>query len=206
VLLGFVSAGACARTEDIHETLEAREQSCVTCHGSAFAYAANPPHRGQMPETCETCHATSRWKPAALPEHPWFALDGSHARATCGGCHTGAPPRYAGTPSDCASCHLPQYEGATHPVHVNVLPQTCGACHDPAAWAPATVTEHPWFTLDGRHLTAPCTGCHTGTPKRFDGTPSACVGCHLGDFQRSTVPGHQSFPQTCHDCHDTGGW
>ena len=198
--------GACAKTEDIHETPEARNQPCVTCHETAFATVESPLHVGKFPETCDSCHTTSSWSPAALPDHHWFLLDGRHASTPCEKCHTGDPPRYAGTPTDCAGCHLPAYTAATNPVHVGVLPQTCGGCHSKSSWIPATVTEHPWFQLDGKHLTTPCVGCHTGNPKRFTGTPTECVGCHLADYQRSTFPGHSQFPTTCHDCHNTGGW
>ena len=197
---------ACAKTDDIHETREARDKRCVDCHATAFAAASSPLHAGTFPKTCATCHTTESWSPAALPDHHWFVLDGQHASTPCRDCHTGDPPRFAGTPSDCASCHLSSYTAAMHPVHVDVLPQTCGDCHSKDAWVPATVTEHPWFTLDGKHLTTPCVSCHTGDPKRFAGTPNACVGCHLADFQRSTVPGHSQFPQTCQTCHNTKAW
>jgi hypothetical protein len=198
--------GACAKTDDIHATEEARNQPCFSCHASAFASAASPLHAGKFATTCGSCHGTAGWRPAALPDHHWFVLDGQHASAECAGCHTGDPARYAGTPTECAGCHQSSYDSAQHPVHANVLPNTCGDCHSKDAWSPATVTVHPWFTLDGQHLTTPCVSCHTGNPKRFAGTPSACVGCHLADYQASTFPGHAMFPQTCKDCHNTKAW
>lgn len=197
---------ACAKTEDIHATAEARDEPCVTCHASAYSLATSPKHAGAFPKTCNSCHTTSSWSPAALPDHHWFALDGRHASTACGGCHTGDPPRYAGTPTECSGCHLSSYQSAMNPVHVGVLPDTCGDCHGKSAWTPATVKEHPWFMLDGKHLTTPCVNCHTGNPKRFAGTPMDCVGCHLDDYNRSTFPGHAMFPKTCKDCHNTGGW
>lgn len=197
---------ACARTEDIHDTEEARAEPCADCHRAAFLAAVNPQHLGQFQPTCESCHNTSGWTPAALPDHHWFTLDGAHASTPCASCHGGEPSRYAGTPTDCAGCHQSSYDAAKNPVHVGVLPETCGGCHTKDAWIPATVIEHPWFQLDGKHLTTPCASCHTGNPKRFAGTPTDCVGCHLGDYQRSTFPGHDKFPTTCHDCHNTGGW
>lgn len=197
---------ACEKTSDIHDTEEARSRPCIACHASAFAAVSSPLHAGKFPETCGSCHTTLAWSPAALPDHHWFVLDGEHASTPCAGCHTGDPPRYAETPTDCAGCHSASYESATNPVHVGVLPQTCGDCHSREAWTPATVTQHPWFGLDGKHLTTPCVSCHTGNPKRFAGTPTDCVGCHLADYQRSTFPGHGQFPKTCHDCHTTAGW
>jgi len=199
--------GACGtKTQDIHETREAKAQTCVSCHRAAYNAATSPQHAGQFAETCESCHSTNVWRPAALPDHHWYPLEGQHAFAPCGGCHTGEPARYAGTPKECASCHLPSYTAAKNPVHVMVVPQTCGGCHSKNAWIPATVTEHPWFALDGKHLTTPCVQCHTGNPKRFAGTAKECVGCHLVDYQQSKFPGHSAFPQTCRDCHNTGAW
>jgi hypothetical protein len=271
--------GGCARSEDIHATVEAKSQACVSCHRAALAEAKSPTHMGVFPDSCQSCHTTDRWRPAALPDHhwyalndkhattpcagchtgqparyagtptecvgchlssfqnaehpvhvgvlaetcggchstkgwtpatltdhPWFPLKDRHAATPCAGCHTGQPARYAGTPTECAGCHLSSFQSAQHPVHVGVLAQTCGGCHSSKAWTPATVTEHPWFPLDGKHLSTPCISCHTGTPRQFAGTSNQCVGCHLADYQRSTFPGHNAFPQTCRDCHNTGAW
>jgi hypothetical protein len=89
---------------------------------------------------------------------------------------------------------------------MGVLPETCGSCHFKDAWLPATVTQHPWFLLDGKHVTTPCVSCHTGNPKRYVGTPQECVACHLSDYQNSKFPGHNAFPQTCKVCHTTVAW
>jgi hypothetical protein len=87
-----------------------------------------------------------------------------------------------------------------------VLPETCGSCHNTRQWTPATVTDHPWYPLDGRHATTSCAGCHTGSPSRYRGTPTECVDCHLADYKKSTYPVHDTLPQTCPDCHNTAGW
>jgi hypothetical protein len=206
LFVAFAGIAACAKTDDIHATEEARAEPCVGCHASAYAAVTSPLHAGTFPKTCGSCHTTRAWRPAALPDHHWFVLDGRHRATPCAGCHTGDPPRYAGTPTDCAGCHMADYTGAKNPDHVDLLPTTCGGCHSNSGWVPATVTEHPWFMLDGAHLATPCASCHTGTPKRFAGTPNVCVGCHLADYQGSTFPGHSQFPETCHDCHGTGAW
>ena len=106
----------------------------------------------------------------------------------------------------CTDCHATAYNAATNPPHVNVLAQTCGDCHSTTAWIPATVSTHPWFTLDGAHLATACTHCHAGTPSTFVGVPTVCSGCHLGDYEASTYPGHSTFPKTCADCHTTTSW
>jgi hypothetical protein len=121
-------------------------------------------------------------------------------------CHIGNPRRFAGTPKYCVSCHRQEYTTTKNPPHVGVLPETCEGCHSKNAWLPATVTQHPWFQLDGKHVSTPCVSCHSGNPKRYVGTPQECVGCHLSDYQRATFPGHNNFPQTCKTCHNTMVW
>jgi hypothetical protein len=197
---------ACSKADDPHETAEARGQPCINCHRSAFAAAANPVHAGALPETCGSCHNTNAWSPATVTDHPWFALRGAHSTAPCAGCHTGNPSRYQGTPTNCVDCHRSAYAGATNPAHVGTFPETCVTCHGTTSWSPATLIEHPWFMLDGKHAITPCASCHTGDPRRFAGTPSDCAGCHLADYQRSTYPGHDHFPKTCRDCHGTAAW
>ena len=197
---------ACSRAQDPHETTEARGQPCINCHRSAYASALSPTHVGALPETCNTCHNTNAWTPATVTEHPWFELRGQHLMAPCSGCHTGTPARYQGTPTVCVDCHRPAFAAATNPAHVGMFPETFNTCHGTTSWVPGTLTEHPWFLLDGKHALTPCASCHTGNPHRFAGTPSECVGCHLGDYQKSAYPGHDKFPQTCRDCHGTTAW
>ena len=108
-------------------------------------------------------------------------------------------------PSDCASCHMPEYRHADHPVHVNVKPTTCAVCHSQESWHPS-VLHHEWWPLTGAHEKAECKYCHTGTPAVFEGTPKACVGCHRKDYDGSKFPGHSTFPTTCADCHSTVAW
>jgi hypothetical protein len=206
IILSTIVGIGCNAPQDVHRAVETREQACATCHGSAFATAVNPKHVGAFPETCGTCHNTSSWSPAALRDHPWYALDGKHQTAACEGCHTGSPAQYAGTPTTCAGCHRRAFETSTNPPHPGLLPDTCESCHRTSGWSPATVVDHPWFPLDGKHATAACASCHSGNPHKFVGLATTCVGCHLVDFQGAGFPGHGAFPQTCQDCHSPSGW
>jgi hypothetical protein len=181
-------------------------KECVGCHQMNYDTATSPPHRG-FPTTCNTCHNDMGWIPATSPAgnvtaHPWYPLVDKHAAVACASCHTkGYKP--GDTPMDCVGCHRMNYDTAMSPPHAG-LPTTCNDCHNAMGWSPSTFV-HPW-TLDGKHSTTPCVSCHTGTPPRYAGTPTACVGCHLANFQASTFPGHNMFPQTCADCHTTTAW
>ena len=104
----------------------------------------------------------------------------------------------------CASCHMPEYLRARHPVHVDQRPTTCGVCHTETSWRPSVI-NHPW-PLTGAHAHVTCFDCHIGKPPVFEGTSDACVECHRTDFDRSTFPGHSRFPTTCADCHSTNAW
>ena len=46
------------------------------------------------------------------------------------------------------------------------------------------------------------------SPRRFAGTPTACVSCHLTDFNKAANPNHAAagFPQDCTLCHTTTQW
>jgi Cytochrome c7 and related cytochrome c len=180
-------------------------KDCVGCHQGSFDTANNPSHKG-FPTTCNTCHSDMGWVPAVASGnavgHPWFPLANKHANLMCATCHTkGYQP--GNTPTDCVGCHQMNYDTANNPPHVG-LPTTCATCHTDVGWMPSTFA-HPW-PLDGKHTTAPCASCHTGSPPRYAGTPTACVDCHLANFQSSTFPGHNTFPQTCADCHSTTAW
>ena len=105
------------------------------------------------------------------------------------------------TPEPCVSCHLPEYLSVRHPPHANARPTTCAVCHTNDAWSPS-VLRHAW-PLTGAHARTDCFACHRGRPPVFQGTSAACVDCHLADYDRSTFPGHSSFPTRCAGCHAT---
>jgi hypothetical protein len=108
---------------------------------------------------------------------------------------------HAGGQGGCVSCHLPEYQSASH--HVGEKPTTCAVCHGSDAWHP-TGLHHAW-PLVGAHEKAKCFDCHKGSPALFKGTPRACAGCHQADFDKAPDhPGH--FALTCEDCHTTTAW
>jgi hypothetical protein len=101
-------------------------QRCASCHMDEVRAVTKPPHLGTLPTTCGVCHSQDSWKPSVL-DHAW-ALTGAHAQANCFQCHTGANPKFVGTPKLCFGCHKPDYEKA--PGHVaRKFPQKCEKCH-----------------------------------------------------------------------------
>lgn len=170
---------------------------CVECHRGDYERSPFPGHSA-FPTTCADCHTTASWRGPSFT-HPW-SLEGAHGTTPCASCHVGDPPIYAGTPRECSSCHMPDYDRSTFPGH-NVFPTTCADCHGTTTWIPSRFM-HDW-PLTGAHVGTRCTSCHTGTPPRYDGTPTECVDCHRADYDASPLPGHSSFATTCADCHTT---
>ncbi len=177
-------------------------QECVSCHQADYLSSPLPGHE-TFPTTCQDCHSTTAWQPAMLPEHSWPLL-GAHATTECANCHSGNPPVYEGTPQDCVACHQADYESSPLPSH-ETFPTTCQDCHTTTGWKPATLPDHSW-PLVGVHAMTECASCHVGNPPLYEGTPTDCVGCHQADHQSSPLPGHETFPTTCQDCHTTTGW
>jgi hypothetical protein len=185
-----------------HDRIATTSDQCETCHEAQYAAAKNPVHEGALPTTCAVCHTTDVWSPA-LFRHPW-PLQGAHAKAACGACHTGKPPVYKGTGKECVDCHKAQYVTANNPVHADALPTTCATCHATDAWSPS-LFRHAW-PLTGAHVKVACGACHTGKPPVYKGTGQLCVDCHRKDYDGSPYPGHSSFPTSCTDCHSTTAW
>jgi len=182
-------------------------QRCDECHLPAYETSTDPPHAASgFPKNCEACHDAWGWAPATFDHDTTWPLLGKHLATPCESCH--ADGVYADTPRACEGCHLPDYEATTEPNHRALnLPEECAGCHTAAAWRPAGFTAHDQFwPLTGRHATASCESCHTGSI--FAGTAKTCDGCHLPDYQASARPAHVAagYPKTCETCHTTSGW
>jgi hypothetical protein len=182
---------------------------CLSCHAGTYQKTTSPNHMtAGFPTTCEQCHTMNTWLDAKFDHSTTgFPLTGAHAQLLCTSCHIGG--RFQGTPANCVGCHLPDFQRATNPNHVQVgLPQTCQTCHTTTAWTPASFNHNTFtrFPLTGAHVSVPCASCHVNG--RFAGTPTDCASCHLKDYQATTNPNHAAagFPTDCSVCHTTASW
>ncbi len=180
---------------------------CSSCHLPNYNAATNPNHvAAGFSTTCSQCHSTNPdWKPATI-NHSFFPLTLGHSITDCKACHTNG--NYVNTSSECASCHLTNYNQASNPNHVTAqFPQTCNQCHSTTpGWKPASF-DHTQFPLTLGHSGVDCSQCHTNG--NYNNTSSECVSCHLADYNKTTDPNHAAaqYPQTCNQCHSTTpGW
>ena len=195
-----------------HESLEFSRvaSACADCHEN--------PHQGTLGGDCESCHSTAGWTDRGLllgrHDATLFALTGSHTRLDCVECHGGTPPLdFAGTPTDCLSCHLTDYQATTSPNHQRAGFSTqCVDCHGTTAWDEARFGGGPdfehdlFFVLTGAHAAADCGLCHAGG--QFAGTPTDCFSCHRQEYQATREPRHAAagFGTDCESCHATSSW
>ncbi len=204
-LAGGHAGLACARCH-AGGTYAGLSTACVSCHQKDYAAATNPNHAaGGFPTTCESCHTIQAWRPAKFDhDRTGFPLTGAHASVDCARCHVGG--RYAGTPTDCYSCHQADYTRANNPSHQG-FPTQCQNCHNTGAWQPANFDHSKTgFPLTGAHASVDCTRCHVGG--RYAGTPTDCYSCHQADYNGTTNPSHAAagFPTQCQTCHTTSSW
>ncbi len=187
--------------KDLDRTFLGLAADCVACH--------QDPHHGQMVlRGCGNCHGEVAWRPATGFDHgqTGFALDGSHARVDCAGCHTTETGvsgeswvRYRGTATACADCHRDPHRGR--------LGRDCAACHTTAGWRKVDRArfDHDLtrFPLRGRHRPLECAGCHQGGSFRIAGFES-CATCHV-DVHVGQLRDREGGG-ACSECHDTSGF
>jgi hypothetical protein len=183
--------------------------ACFGCHQTDFTQTNNPPHaQAGLPHDCGVCHSTANWLNAKF-DHAAFAgypLTGMHATLTCAQCHSNN--QYVNTPTDCYSCHKPDFVAATSPNHVTTgMPTNCAICHTTTAWSPSSFDHaRTAFPLTGAHMTTACGQCHINN--NYTTLPTDCYGCHKADFTGTNNPAHVAagFPTNCAICHSTTNW
>ena len=181
---------------------------CFSCHESDYQSVTNPNHATAGFSTrCESCHTTSAWTPANFDHNQTaFPLTGTHRVIDCVECHVAGS--YTGTPTDCFSCHQPDYQQTANPNHANAgFPTACETCHSTQGWAPATFDHNQTaFPLVASHRVVDCVECHVGGV--YTGTPIDCYSCHTADYNRTRNPNHASagFPTNCESCHQPTDW
>ena len=98
-IAALTAAFACGREQNIHDTAEAKDTPCFSCHAAGYNAATNPVHVNSLPTTCQDCHTTDAWKPAK-PDHESYE----------------PPPEDAGAPAITPSA-TPTAHPTTAPTH-----------------------------------------------------------------------------------------
>jgi len=183
--------------------------TCTTCHTNP---ETNNDHNGvggyvYQSDACFACHPTGDGDNIFDHNTTAFHLSGAHLGADCLDCHASG---FQNTPTDCAACHITDFNQATNPNHTSLgLTNDCASCHTTApGWSPATFANHnDFYALNGAHATIAndCATCHNGN---YTNTPNTCAGCHTPDFNAATDPNHvaNQFPQDCATCHSESAW
>ena len=199
VLIALWVSGCRTQSADVRHSMTAGE-ACADCHTSAWDGAAFDHASVGLGQTCADCHGETDWTATWAPSHDVFPLENAHANAECAACHS--PGRADPQPTICLGCHAADRDAAT-PDHA-AYPTDCTRCHDTRAWKTSKFARHDaFFPLEGRHVDAPCEGCHGGGV--YAGTPKDCVACHAA-ARDAAVPDHAALPDTCGQCHTAAGW
>jgi hypothetical protein len=210
-----VHCSSCHGTDAAGYAPGATPNQCEGCHMDDYDVAARPPHVGEMPTTCDTCHTDAGWVPSTF-SHGW-PLDGAHTTARCSSCH-GSPPTFAGTPRECNACHADDraVADAMHPEHVGVS-LSCQNCHTTTNWDAAYAHPEAVFPIAGGAHGPPitCADCHDASISPTSNRNNAnCIGCHEhtnAAAQHREVSGYGDPPSGgltannfCLRCHPAG--
>jgi hypothetical protein len=121
---------------------------------------------------------------------------------------------------DCYSCHVPDYNMTSTPVHQTAgYPTTCGDCHRVSGWAPALgFHPEPRFPIAASaHTNIKCLVCHDlDAGPATAGANTNCIQCHPNTtYQRDSHVGalsplggayayQDTVPNFCLSCHPAG--
>ncbi len=169
--------------------------ACEECHQNLDADFTQF-HVAAFGRACLGCHDGIDTYGADFDHNPFFALDGTHASGTCGGCHEGARTiaEFRDAPQDCYACHAEDDE------HNGRFGENCAMCHTAADWEQATF-DHALstFPLIGKHTDVECEACHRNDV--YVGTPQECYACHEEDDEHKG-----EFGTDCAACHTPETW
>ncbi len=187
-----------AAHKDLDRTFLGLDTACTSCHEDS--------HRGQLAETCLSCHGQESWKPAPGFDHDAtsYPLSGRHRQVACESCHPTVDDtaRYRGIEAaSCANCHR-------DPHRQNLGPR-CSDCHTTADWQ-GRIDEARFnhdrtrYPLEGRHREVACATCHSAgltTPiPDFERCTTCHDDIHLGQLARRADGG------LCISCHSVEGF
>jgi hypothetical protein len=204
---GLVGGHSGRECTDCHTpgTFTGLTTECVSCHVNTYNQTTAPNHAVSGFSTeCQQCHSVFSWPGANFLHPASFPLSGGHNLQDCTLCHQGGV--FAGTPTNCVSCHLNNYNATTDPNHQQSGFSTdCMQCHDTVDWRNATFNHS--FPIDsGPHAVLNCIDCHTNPAA----TPQfSCIDCHqhsqqIADDQHKDVSGYVWSSASCFACHPNG--
>ncbi len=203
---------------------------CLECHVPIAEQLSQDRgfHNTVVDQNCGDCHKDHFGREFDILRFDALAFDhsvteyplvGAHRAVICRSCHQPAfitsntvrtfkeehgalENTWLGLSSQCATCH------ATANVHGDQFSdRDCGACHNENEWTNLTRFDHDQttFALTGRHIEAPCQGCHqasTDQPDvvRFVDVPAeTCESCHLDAHDGA-------LGANCSSCHIADDW
>jgi hypothetical protein len=192
-------------------------KDCLGCHRKDYEASQSPKHvvngADQYPLDCLMCHADTGFKPSPW-KHAW-PLVGRHFIAPCAGCHSGTPPTYKGTTTDCYQCHKNDADNVApgkNPLHTS-FPHVCLNCHLMSGWTqgPPLAGLHPESSFpiaagvhssaagDGGQVPIVCLDCHKlEKGLAAGGANTDCLNCHVGGADHHVSPAidarHQKTP------------
>lgn len=190
--------------------LTSANTACVSCHLKDYQTTNDPNHaQAGFPQTCQQCHNTTDWGSGTFNHaSTGWALTGFHTTVTCQQCHVNGNYKLTNANTQCASCHMNDFNTTNNPPHASAgFPTDCSVCHSTTNWLGASFNHaSTGWALTGFHATVQCNQCHVNNNYKL--TSTVCVTCHLKDFQSATNPNHVSsgFPQQCDVCHNTTAW
>ncbi len=204
-LQGMHKTAACASCHRNNQ-YSGISSECLACHLDQYNRTTSPNHlKAGFPTDCEICHGSSAldWHGAQVNHERFWPLQGAHKGLGCNECHA----QGFNISSDCAACHLDDYNNTQNPNHQQVGFHTdCEVCHPVEAltWSQA-VFDHGFPIFSGDHQHLACADCHrTANFMEF-----SCIDCHEHnknemDQKHKDVAGYLFNSQACYSCHPTG--
>jgi hypothetical protein len=204
----LVGAHRALDCEDCHinNVFAGTPTDCVGCHRADYDATEDPDHRqAGFGTDCEDCHNTNSWEGAQVNHNAFFPLTGAHTSLDCDECHASG---FAGTPTDCFSCHQQEWESTDDPDHQAAgFPRDCEVCHNTSTWSGARFS-HSFPIYSGEHrqgaVWTSCSDCH---PNQGNFGVFDCLACHPRaemEDEHDEVPGFQYQSPACLECHPTG--
>jgi hypothetical protein len=163
---------------------------CASCH------RPDDKHKGQLGDSCETCHTEKGWKDVQKFDHQKtnFKLLDKHRDVRCSECHKTA--LFKDTSSVCNDCHVKD------DYHKAQFGKRCEVCHTAKTWKRDDFdhAKETGYALVKKHSQLKCGQCHV-KQLFVQKTSRMCVRCHEKDDIHEGELGTR-----CEICHSEVGF